>query len=254
MNLSIKEREMESNKQDSLLKKKIQIGINSEIENLRCKGSFYQSIGSNTELIELKNLSLSDGICKVRNNLRLINKKIVEQTDDGSVKVKDDRSAKTDKIIINLMIAKGSITYLKNKTNKQIKLEDQQNFQSLLDEFKKLVTKFEDVLISQNQKLFFEGFATRLDGYINVAKLQKAVENCGSIYAMITFAKNVQNVDYESMLQALYQNFDPDEIKDKLKSSQSEGVDMLKHQLHDYYFLENYLNDQISKSKDSMKN
>ena len=224
---------MESDKQDTLLKKKIEAGIYTEVENPNCRGRYYQSIESNTESIEIKNLSISDGIIKVHNNLCKIEERIFGQA----------RDAHPDKVIINLTIAKNSISLL-----------NQQNFRSLLDEFKKLVEIYEKILISQNQKLYFEGFATRLDGYVNVAKLQKAVENCGSIYTMITFTKNVQGVDYESMLQALYQNFDPDEIQDKIENSKSEDVDILKHRLYDYYFLENYLNETIEKRKDLMQN
>lgn len=238
---------MESDKQDTLLKKKIEAGIYTEVENPNCRGRYYQSIESNTESIEIKNLSISDGIIKVHNNLCKIEERIFGQA----------RDAHPDKVIINLTIAKNSISLLKekiNKSNNRISLLNQQNFRSLLDEFKKLVEIYEKILISQNQKLYFEGFATRLDGYVNVAKLQKAVENCGSIYTMITFTKNVQGVDYESMLQALYQNFDPDEIQDKIENSKSEDVDILKHRLYDYYFLENYLNDIIEKRKDLMQN
>lgn len=108
----------------------------------------------------------------------------------------------------------------------------------IVDKFKSLVSRVEDVIIEKKKKIYYVGFAERVKT-ANVEKLQKAVEDSRDLYVMLDFTKNVQYVNYESMKNAI-EKIDLEKLE-KLSQGSHKNSHLAKIALHDYYLLKDIL-------------
>lgn len=140
-----------------------------------------------------------------------------------------------DTIIESLHFVELCIFKLKSK-----KLNDtcKITLKKIEDKFKSLASRVEDAIIEKKNKIYYVGFAERIKT-ANVEKLQKAVEDSGDLYVMLDFAKNVQNIDYESMKNAI-EKIDLEKLE-KLSQGSYKNSHLANIALHDYYLLKDII-------------